>query len=506
MAHEEYGGAKWIASVAYMLSMGCCGIVLVTISSTFENLAQQVQKSTTELGTVFILRGLGSIVGTISCSKLFAWFPENYVLSCSLGLITFMLILIPFSYHSIQLHIFFFFLGMGTAVTDTGCQLMTRKVHRNHAGPWLGINATIFGLSAAVVPIIEMFARDMISRYIIFASIVGFTTCFMLVIANFLENNTLENVQFKFNTIEITYEPIKGNNLNNQNILINSNNINSTIDEESTRIIQNNSQNNSHKNSDNKQKIPHYYTEILVALMLFCFVGGGVTAAAYLETYIDQTKIIDNKYKEKIFFVFWFSLTIGRFAGCFVQQFLGDSGVIMSISLFSVGGFLSMILIFLFPYSTNALWIGVIFYGFFHGPTVGYCQDLNNRLTYLNENSMAIVMFGLVCGASFVPFFTALIWKYYNYPLAFIIILGFSMILPLPLLHLTYHVSYINTLKLTNSNNGNLEIGIEDSNNNINSEYDDNYNNVSGSNNNSGTNNIRNNYRSLDIVDRNLLT
>ena len=143
--------------------------------------------------------------------------------------------------------------------------------------------------------------------------------------------------------------------------------------------------------------------------MLFCFVGGGVTAAAYLETYIDQTKIIDNKYKEKIFFVFWFSLTIGRFAGCFVQQFLGDSGVIMSISLFSVGGFLSMILIFLFPYSTNALWIGVIFYGFFHGPTVGYCQDLNNRLTYLNENSMAIVMFGLVCGASFVPFFTALI-------------------------------------------------------------------------------------------------
>ena len=153
MAHEAYGGAKWIASLAYMISMGCCGIVLVTISSTFENLAQQVHKSTTELGTVFILRGFGSIVGTISCSKLFAWFPENYVLSCSLSLITFMLILIPFSFNPTQLHVYFFFLGMGTAVTDTGCQLMTRKVHGKNAGPWLGINATMFGLSAAFVPI-----------------------------------------------------------------------------------------------------------------------------------------------------------------------------------------------------------------------------------------------------------------------------------------------------------------------------------------------------------------
>jgi hypothetical protein len=59
----------------------------------------------------------------------------------------------------------------------------------------------------------------------------------------------------------------------------------------------------------------------------------------------------------------------------------------------------------------DVLLIGVAFYDLFNGPCVGYCYDLNNRITYPSEDSMAIVMFGLNFGASLVPYITALTWE-----------------------------------------------------------------------------------------------
>jgi hypothetical protein len=149
------------------------------------------------------------------------------------------------------------------------------------------------------------------------------------------------------------------------------------------------------------------------------------------------------------FLVLWLSITIGRFLGVYVQRFLGNDGVIFFLSVFSSGGFFGMLLVFLYPSSSTALWIGTITYGLFHGPTVGFCQDLNNRLTIIDANSMVIVMFGLVCGASVVPFLTGFIWDRSRMPITFIIIVGFSMLVPLPLAHLAQHVSYLKSCAMS---------------------------------------------------------
>lgn len=389
-----------------MLSIGCCGIVLVAIGSTFEDLAYNVNRSTTELGTVFIARGIGSIFGTVSCSKLFRWFSGNYVMSGSLFIVMLMLIAIPFSSNVFQLHVYFLILGLGTSVTDTGCQLMTRKLHGKESGPWLGLNATVFGLSAAIVPFLELLTKSVVHRYAIFAAISALSFLNMLRIArlNDIEENKDRLLSRAFTGL-------------------------SDLENSSPAII--------------KRDIPHFHTEILVALMLFAFVGGGVSCTAYLESYVEETGVIDRSNKEKIFLALWLSITVGRFAGVYLQSFLGDSGVILSISIFSLGGFFGMLLIFLFPFSPTSLWIGVITYGLLHGPTVGFCQDLNNRLTLLNESSMSIVMFGLVCGASVLPFLTGFVWQHSGSPRTFIAIVGLSMLIPFPLLHVAKNVSYV---------------------------------------------------------------
>ena len=46
------------------------------------------------------------------------------------------------------------------AVTDTGCQIMTRKAHGKKAGPWLGANTVTFGIAGAIVPLMEIWTNE----------------------------------------------------------------------------------------------------------------------------------------------------------------------------------------------------------------------------------------------------------------------------------------------------------------------------------------------------------
>ena len=159
----------FIGSSAYMCAIGVCGMVLVVIGSTLEALAANVGKSTTEIGSIFLSRGVGSILGAVSCSKLYNWYNGNDVITGALVVVSIVLLMLPFSTYVSELHIFFFILGAGTAITDTGCQLMTRRMHGSHAGPWLGANAAVFGLSAASVPLLEMISSPTLTRYVCFA-------------------------------------------------------------------------------------------------------------------------------------------------------------------------------------------------------------------------------------------------------------------------------------------------------------------------------------------------
>jgi hypothetical protein len=135
---EGISNGKLVMSIGYMLAMGVCGIVLVALGSTLESLAANVGKTATEIGTVFITRGIGAILGAIASAKLYQWFAGNYVMFGGLLFVTLLLVGLPFVKSDILLHVFFLFLGLGTAITDTGCQIMTRKLHGKSAGPWLG--------------------------------------------------------------------------------------------------------------------------------------------------------------------------------------------------------------------------------------------------------------------------------------------------------------------------------------------------------------------------------
>jgi predicted MFS family arabinose efflux permease len=390
---HELSNEKVIMGIGYMLAMGVCGTVLVALGSTLESLAENVGKTSTEVGTVFITRGSGAILGAIFSAKLYKWFPGNSVMFVGLSSISIILMAMPFVTSNVILHIFFLFLGLGTAVTDTGCQIMTRKLHGKMAGPWLGANTVSFGISGAFVPVIELFTSLL---YIQYFSVSGIVLIVAMVIG--LGPNPEKNGR-------LPSGPLRG--------------------------------------SDGRDfVIPHYHVEIVIALMVFSFIGGKVAITAYLATYVDETDVIKDERGTYLVLVLWIAITVGRLAGVYDQRFLSNKTLPMHLTVFCVGGFLSMSLIIWFPSNPQALWIGIAFYGLFNGPCVGYCYDLNNRMTHPSEASMSIVMFGLNFGASLIPYVTSMIWDLGGGPRTLILVTFATMLIPLPLLHLTKYLSY----------------------------------------------------------------
>ena len=89
----------------------------------------------------------------------------NAVMVVVLLLLSVVLLYMPFVRDVWVLHATWFLLGACTATLDTGCQIMTRKVHGVHAGPWLGANTVCFAIAGALVPLIEIVTGELFAQY-----------------------------------------------------------------------------------------------------------------------------------------------------------------------------------------------------------------------------------------------------------------------------------------------------------------------------------------------------
>ncbi len=102
----------WTVSIGYLLAMGVCGLVLVALGATLDDLSSNVGVKSTNLGTVFIARGCGAVFGAIVSSFLYAQFKGNSVLIFTLSGVVVLMLLLPICHSSVLLHIEFLFLGL----------------------------------------------------------------------------------------------------------------------------------------------------------------------------------------------------------------------------------------------------------------------------------------------------------------------------------------------------------------------------------------------------------
>lgn len=91
-----------------MMAMGVCGVVLTAIGSTLDAIALNCSTSPTAIGSVFIARGTGAILGAISCARVYAPSAKgNHVMVAALALLATLMVYTPFVTNTVVLHVVF---------------------------------------------------------------------------------------------------------------------------------------------------------------------------------------------------------------------------------------------------------------------------------------------------------------------------------------------------------------------------------------------------------------
>ena len=382
--------------VAYFSAMGVCGLVFVAISSNLNLFAERCDTTFLKLGSVFLARGIGTIIGSAACAKIYTVFPGNETIAASLFIVVVTLICMPSCHSYTFLHIYFFFCGLGTSLTDAGCQIMTRKIQGKKAGPWLGANTIAFGLAGAFVPVLEILTTDLYVQYLILAGISLASVCSLWLGPDMegYENYLRQKLKTKGRS---SYEA---------------------------------------------DLVPHYRVEVVLAGMGFWIVGSTMTITAYLNDYVIETKVIEEGNATVLVLVLWITIAIGKMVGIVDQTTLTDETCLSHLFALLIGSTAAMGLIISDYHSATMLWIGISLYGLFSGPRIGYVYDFLNRATYPTELSMSIVMFGVNLGASVVPYSVPLLWSASRGPSALMIVLFLSSVITIPLFFLAIYSKY----------------------------------------------------------------
>ena len=263
-------------NITYILTIGVSGLVLCALGSNLNDISNRIGMNATELGGfLYLFRGIGCILGAMISSTIYYYFKKgDSVLLVGLLVIACMLMLIPFSTSSTQLYIYFFILGLCSAINDTGCTILTRKLRGRQAGPWLACNGISFGLSAALVPLVECLSNQFTIQYYLLA--------ILICIVAYLVYKGMYSPYSESEVFNYTY---KVSSLRGMDVDEKGHNYDLESSPRSTYITNNNSSTNSNSNSSGSSKDItqpiHYNVELLMGFVVFCLVGGQVDTVCY---------------------------------------------------------------------------------------------------------------------------------------------------------------------------------------------------------------------------------
>lgn len=121
------------------------------------------------------------MLGAVVSSKLYRSVMGNTAMFWTLLSIMATLFYMAFITSVGVLHVAFFACGLLAATTETGCQIMTRKVHGANAGPWLGANTVAFSISGGLVPLIGHLTGTLFVQYSILAAASGLVSVLIMI-------------------------------------------------------------------------------------------------------------------------------------------------------------------------------------------------------------------------------------------------------------------------------------------------------------------------------------
>lgn len=457
--------AHLACGILYANAMGLCGIVLVALGSTLSTIAGRCGTTATDVGTVFLARGAGAVVGGLVSMELFsASAPlarQRRVVVAAQIFLAAILGLLPGCKSVAVLHVLWGATGLGTATLDTGVQIATRDAHGVDAPPWHVYNTVAFAVAGAIVPLTLLATHKLIYLYGLVASLALLNAAATWSAPrlpgekdskgtpNSVSASSLPEYAPRIHQDTSDAPPRALARVPSAQLLsrtcgppasrpfrrrgIYARNSRSLASAASTPLAR----------EDLTVRQEWGAPEVLFGTVCFWLLGGKVDATSYVTSYIIESGIVPVADAPYAVLTLWLSLIAGRLVGLKGQMVLidmrsatGAKRVARHLALWLCLGTLGVLFIVTSHDSRINFWFGLAVYGFGNGPSIGYCYDLVNRISNSTVEGLVVIMMGLNLGSSIVPYTTALVWDWGG-PGTLIWAMLICITVPLPLLYAT---------------------------------------------------------------------
>lgn len=178
----------WFINLGLLSCYVVCGLIIAALGASIQDVAQNVNRKSTDIASIFVARGVGSIFGSFISAPIFTVFNAIKSLMLSYAVTVAVLLWIPLISTLSQLHISYFLIGALTSIISSGSILLLRKIHKDRAGPWLGALGAALVSAGMIVPCVQMLVGSMMAQFCMYSAIIVVFALWLRVLPNMRED------------------------------------------------------------------------------------------------------------------------------------------------------------------------------------------------------------------------------------------------------------------------------------------------------------------------------
>jgi len=145
--------SKLANTAAYYLSIFILGLFTAISGPALPSLAENTTSTLDRISVLFVLGGLGYLLGSYIGGRAYDRFPGNRLIALTLLLISACAIFIPLTHLLWVLLLAQFILSLAQGANDVGCNTLLVWLHGKNSGPYINGLHFFFGLGAFIAPL-----------------------------------------------------------------------------------------------------------------------------------------------------------------------------------------------------------------------------------------------------------------------------------------------------------------------------------------------------------------
>ena len=146
--------ATYQQTAAYFAAFIALGLTAGSLGPTLPALAEQTNVSLSAISYLFTARSIGFALGAVRAGRLFDSRPGNPLLAAMLLAMAIMMALVPLAPRLVPLLAIMLILGAAEAVLDVGANALVVWVHGMRVAPFMNAMHSFFGVGALISPVV----------------------------------------------------------------------------------------------------------------------------------------------------------------------------------------------------------------------------------------------------------------------------------------------------------------------------------------------------------------